>query len=41
MFDKATKAMYIVIRKRRQHNVTIDCKIDMFDRIIKQILLYE
>lgn len=40
LFDKATKAMYGVIGKCRTHNLAIDCKIDMFDKIIKPILLY-
>ena len=40
LFDKATKAMYGVIGKCRKHNLTIDCKLDMFDKVIKPILLY-
>lgn len=38
--EKATKAMYSVIGKCRKHNMSIDCKLDIFDKIVKPILLY-
>ena len=39
-YDKAVKAMYSVLSKCKQHNLSIDCQVDMFDRIIQPILLY-
>lgn len=32
--------MYSVIGKCRKHNMSMDCKLDMFDKIVKPILLY-
>lgn len=40
LFDKVIKVMYGVIGKCRIYNLIIDCKVDMFDKIIKLILLY-
>ena len=34
------KAMYSVITKCRSHNLSIDCKLDLFDKIIKPVMLY-
>ena len=39
-YDKAVKAMYSVLSKCKQHNLSLDCQVDMFDRIIQPILLY-
>lgn len=38
--EKATHAMYDVIRKGRKHNLSIECQLDLFDKIVKPILLY-
>lgn len=38
--EKATKAMYEVIRKGRTHNLSISCQLDLFDKLVKPILLY-
>ena len=32
--------MYGVLSKRRKHNLSIDCKLDLFDKIVKPIVLY-
>ena len=32
--------MYGVIGKCRKHNLSIDCKLDMFDKVVKPIILY-
>jgi hypothetical protein len=32
--------MYEVSRKGRIHNVSIKCQLDLFDKIVKPILLY-
>ena len=32
--------MYSVITKCRNHNLSIDCQLDLFDKIVKPILLY-
>jgi hypothetical protein len=38
--EKATKAMYEVIRGGKRHNLSIECVLDLFDKIVKPILLY-
>jgi hypothetical protein len=38
--EKATKAMYEVIRRGKRHNLLIECLLDLFDKIVKPILLY-
>ena len=32
--------MYEVIRKGRTHNLSISCQLDLFDKLVKPILLY-
>ena len=32
--------MYGVIGKCRKHNLSVDCMLDMFDKIVKPVLLY-
>ena len=32
--------MYGVIGKCRKHNLAVDCTLDMFDRIVKPVMLY-
>ena len=39
-YNKAVKAMYGVISKCKQHSLSIDCQLDMFDRVIQPILSY-
>jgi hypothetical protein len=38
--EKATKAMCEVIRRGKRHNLSIECVLDLFDKIVKPILLY-
>jgi hypothetical protein len=38
--EKGIKAMYEVIKKRRRHNFSISCQFDLFDKLVKPILLY-
>ena len=38
--EKATNAMYDVLRKGRKHNLSISCQLDLFDKLVKPILLY-
>ncbi|MEW8544141.1 MAG: reverse transcriptase family protein, partial [Candidatus Thiodiazotropha sp.] len=38
--EQATKAMYVLIRKIRSLNLSIDLQLDLFDKMIKPILLY-
>ena len=38
--EKATKAMYEVIRRGKIHNLSIECLLDLFDKIVKPILLH-
>lgn len=37
---KATKAIYGVLKKTRMFNLSIDCQLDLFDKIVVPILLY-
>ena len=37
---KATKAMYEILKKGRIHNLSIKCQYDLFDKMVKPILLY-
>lgn len=37
---RATRVMYAIIEKSRELNVSIDCQLDMFDKMIVPILLY-
>jgi hypothetical protein len=32
--------MYEVIKKGRKHNLSISCQLDLFDKLVKSILLY-
>ena len=38
--QKATNAMYDVLRKARKHNLSIKCQVELFDKIVKPILTY-
>ena len=38
--EKATKAMYEVIKKGRKHGLSISCQLDLFDKLVKPVLLY-
>ena len=38
--EKTTKAMYEVIRREKRHNLSIECLLDLFDKVVKPILLY-
>ena len=38
--EKATKAMFEVLKRGKMHNLSIQCPLDLFDKIIKPILLY-
>lgn len=40
LYYKAIKAMYSCIGKCRKHNLAIDCKLDMLDKIVQPIFLY-
>ena len=40
LHDKGIKAMYGAISKCRDHNLSFDCKLDIFDKAIKPIILY-
>ena len=40
LVKKATSAMYDVLRKGRHNNLSIKCHLDLFDKVVKPILLY-
>jgi hypothetical protein len=39
-FDKATRAMFNVIARCKEHNLSIEYQLDLFDKIIQPILSY-
>ena len=39
-FSKAKAAMYDIIRKGKLHNLSVECLLDLFDKVVKPILLY-
>ena len=40
LYEKVIKAMYEVMKKGRKHNLSISCQLDLFDKLVKPILLY-
>jgi hypothetical protein len=38
--EQAQKAMYGAIRKIRQYNLSVECQLDLFDKIVAPVLLY-
>ena len=38
--NKGYKAMYEILKKGRLHNLSVSCQYDLFDKIVKPILLY-
>ena len=38
--EKATRAMYKVIKKGRKNGLSISCQLDLFDKLVKPVLLY-
>lgn len=38
--EKATRAMYDILRKGRLHNLSLECQLHLFDKVIQPILLY-
>ena len=40
LYDKGIKAMYGAIAKCREHNLSMECKFDIFDKAIKPVILY-
>ena len=38
--DKATKALYEVLKLGRLHNLSVECQLDLFDKMVKPVLLY-
>ena len=37
---KGTKAMYEILKRGKCHNLSISCQLDLFDKVVKPILLY-
>jgi 16S rRNA A1518/A1519 N6-dimethyltransferase RsmA/KsgA/DIM1 with predicted DNA glycosylase/AP lyase activity len=37
--DKGTRAMY-EIKKKKYHNLSVWCQIEVFDKVVKSIVLY-
>lgn len=40
LVERGTKAMYEIIKKSRLFNLSIECQLDLFDKMIMPILLY-
>ena len=40
LIKRASKSMFAVLKKSRLFNLSIDCQLDLFDKILKPILLY-
>jgi hypothetical protein len=38
--EKATKAMFEVLKRGRTHNLSIECQLELFSKMLKPILLY-
>jgi hypothetical protein len=38
--EKATKAMFDVLKRGRTHNLSIECQLELFSKMVKPILLY-
>ena len=38
--EKGIKAMYEVLKLGRTHNLSIPCQLDLFDKMVKPVLLY-
>jgi hypothetical protein len=38
--EKATKAMFEVLKRGRTHNLSIECQLELFNKMVKPILLY-
>ena len=38
--DKGTRAMYEILKRGKYNNLSISCQLDLFDKIVKPILLY-
>ena len=38
--DKGTKATYEILKRGKFHNLSISCQFDLFDKMVKPILLY-
>jgi hypothetical protein len=39
--DKGTKAMHEILKRGKFHNLSISCQLDLFDKVVKPILLYD
>jgi hypothetical protein len=39
--EKATRALYEVLKLGRLHNLSIKCQLDFFDKMVKPVLLYD
>jgi hypothetical protein len=40
LVDRGTKAMYEVLKRGRLHNLSIKCQLELFDSMVKPIILY-
>ena len=38
--DKGRRAMYEILKKGKLHKLSISCQLDIFDKVVKPILLY-
>ena len=40
LVGKGTKAMYDILKSGEFHNLSISCQLELFDKVVKPILLY-
>ena len=38
--EKATNAMFEVLKRSRTHNLSIECQLQLYNKMVKPILLY-
>jgi hypothetical protein len=38
--EKATKAMFEILKRGRTHNLSMECQLELFNKMVKPILLY-
>ena len=38
--EKATQAMFEVLKRGRTHNLSVECQLELFNKMVKSILLY-
>ena len=40
IYEQAQKTMYGIIKKIREFNLSLECQLDLFDKVVEPVLLY-